>query len=628
VWPFRKPAPASLSIDDVRQAVDNAVGEAVERALVTSILDVQKAPQGWPYALDQPHQFWMTTSPRRLPGKTWTVDSLRLWARSWDPLRSVIEYLKAEAASTPIAFAARDGLDASTPQVKRQIEIMKAYVADDGPLGGAETRRTFEAKLFEDLLVIGAYAVWYERTRAGGMLSCHVLDAGTIKRRVDEKGWPDHEIPYEQWVIGVQVAQFRPGEIRYDGMHPRTDTPYFDSPVEFAVSRILAGLSLDEHNTAWVTSPNVRTGDVIALPESWTPEQVQQFTAFWEAGAERLATRFLPSGSSKLADHSRSDQDFQEFEIQVIRRLCAVYGVQPASVGYVGEQYKVSQGDAMRASQRVGLGRILAVRKEFYDDLARRLGCPDVEARDVLDDLEQRSKEASISVQECGGPYKTVNEVRAERGLAPVEGGDELHGQKREERPAEPEDDATEGGPGSRTPAAEEDPSMGSVERSGGGEDGEILYWFRDARSGKAVPVHERQAIARLAMRAAEAHNGPPPIEGADPGSTHDIRGRNLVGTDAYAVATHEDLGEVLPGQTVREEDVARFIRRHLDLLKQGMAVGTWYSKERDVVCLDIVTLVRDRAEAIALGVQHNQEGIVHLETLEYIMTGGTGEVR
>lgn len=409
-----------------------------------TILDIASAKPGWPYHLDNPQNFWMTFSPRRLPGKNYSIDSLRSWARNWDPLVTVIGHLKAELASMPIEFAARPGKD--NESVKGQIETMNAFVANDGPLGFATTRRTFEAKLVDDLLITGAYAVWYQMTRGMQVLGCDTIDAATIKPKVDHRGWPDTKTPFEQWVIGVHTQSFAPGELRYDGMFPRTDTPYFDSCVEGAVSRVFSGMKLDEWNLSWLTESNVRTGDVIALPNEWTPEQVMQFSEFWNAmqsnPALRQQTKFLPAGSSKIADHSRKDQDFAEFEIQTIRRLCGVFGIMPASIGYVGEQYKVTQGDSMDQSKRLGVGRLREVRKEFYDDLCLRLGCFDIECLDVEDDTDQMAKETDIDVQACGGPYMTVDEVRARRGLQAL-----TPEQKLELKPPPPEPEEGDGPP-------------------------------------------------------------------------------------------------------------------------------------------------------------------------------------
>lgn len=455
----RPPAePMSLSDSDIER-VASSLNDRLSSGLL-NLLQTPTGKTGWPYQLDSPHSFWVTTNPKRLPGRKTTVDQLRAWSREWDPLRTVIEYLKAEAASIPITFAPKDKKNPADTQIATMME----FIGDTGPLGGHLTRRVFEAKMFEDLLVVGAMASWYERGRGGKTLACHHIDAGTIKPRIDSLGWPDMVTPYEQWIIGVKVAVFGPDDIRYDGMFPRTDTPYYDSPVEYALSRILAGTKADEWNTMWLDGAAVHTGATITLPIDWTPSEVKEFTAAWNQTmnnpAYRQSTKFLPSGSTKIGDHSRKDQDFSGFETQIIRRLCGVFGVQPASIGYVGEQYKVTQGDSMKASKRVGLGRMLQVRKEFYDDLCIRLGCPDIELVNVDDDPTELELQTRIGVAACGGAWKTLNEVRAENGLDPVEGGDIIPGTQQPEEEDEPEDDGDEQG--------ESDPPDDDV-----GEDGE-----------------------------------------------------------------------------------------------------------------------------------------------------------
>lgn len=436
---WRKPEPVDVA-GAVKDAVRDVVREEMTRyAMPQQQKETQEGLPFYPYAVDNPFNYRVTTSPKRLPGKKYSTIQLRAWANGFDPLRSIIEYLKSEAASIPVSFVPRPGFEDQNLDAK--IAMVTEWIGDCGPLGGEQTRRVFESKILDDALVLGSYAVWYERDRLLRPISCLVLDASTIKPRLDGLGWPDRENPFEQWVMGVMVQQFQPGQIRMDGLYPNTELPYFVSPVEWAVRAITAGINVDDWNDKWLTSPNVRAGDTISLPEDWTPEQIAKFTELWQLRGQtaegKQGVQFLPSGSAKLGDHTRKDQDFAGFEIQIIRRLCALFGIQAASIGYVGEQYKVTQGDSMNASQRVGLGRLLQLRKEFYDDLLRRLGCPELEARDVQDDTEQKAKQIDLGVKACGGAFKTINEVRAENGLPPVEGGDVINGTVKEPEPDE-----------------------------------------------------------------------------------------------------------------------------------------------------------------------------------------------
>lgn len=421
----------------VRDAVRDELARFNYQPLPTQTQDGEK---GFPYALDNPWNFRFTTSPKRLPGKAYSTIQLRAWADDYDVLRSILEYLKSEVAAIPIKVIVKEGFDPA--DVESQILEANEWIGDNGPVGGDATRRVFESKIMDDALIVGSYAVWYEKDRRGRVISCHAVDSSTIKPCVDALGWPDREKPFEQWVMGAWVASFKPGEIRLDGMFPNTRLPYFTSPVEWAVRAILAGINVDKWNDSWLTEPSVKNSDVVTMPETWTPEQIQKFAEFYrlqgQSMGERQALRFLPNGAEVVGSFSRKDQDFAGFEMQVVRRLCGIFGVQPASIGYVGEQYKVTQGDSMDASRRVGLARLLSLRKEFYDDLLRRLGFDMLEVVDVEDDTDRMAKHTDIAVKACGGAFKTINEVRAENGLAPVEGGDVIPGVSSE--PEEPEE--------------------------------------------------------------------------------------------------------------------------------------------------------------------------------------------
>jgi len=414
-------------------AAEAAATAAVERMQIASQpvnnpLTSQASPahSGWPFGLDYPWQFFITTNPRKPPTRTYSADQLRAWAKYLDPLRSVIEYLKTEVASTPIKFQPRDPDADPGDEVTRAM----AWVSDTGPLGGAQTRRVFEAKFLEDMLVLGSYAVWYQHSLGSKVLSCHAIDAATIIPRVDAQGWPVEDYPFEQWVQGVQIARFEPKEIRVDGLVPQTDKPYFESLVEMCVRPVLALLNVDSWNASWLTEGTARGGDIFTLPDLWSVEQIKQFSDYYNASrvahSERQQTAFFPGGSQKLGDYSRRDQDFAEFETQMVRRICSLFQVQPASIGYVGEQYKTSQDGAMKSSQRTGVGRLLMLRKEFYDDLLLRLGYGSIECVDVDDDLDKQMKLSQLLTTAAGGAYMTPNEARKRAGLPPIEGGDEI----------------------------------------------------------------------------------------------------------------------------------------------------------------------------------------------------------
>lgn len=582
-----------ITMDQVAEVVRAELSTKMPSNAVNEmpLLGVSPGHKGWPYRVDFPQNFVLNFGTRKLPGKAFSVDSLRAWARHFDPLRSVIEYLKAELASIPISFVAKEGVDGES--VKSQVAFMNAFCADDGPLGMCFTRRVFEAKMMEDALVVGSYGVWYETSLGGKILSLDAIDAATLKPKVDWRGWPDRDVPFEQWIIGVMVCGFRPGELRMDGMHPRTDTPYFDSPVEFAVGLVTKGLKLDEYNLAWLTDGNSQSGSIYALPGDWTPEQVMEFSDWWRTSKQSLIGRqgdaFLPAGSTKLSDHSRKDQDFQEFEIQTIRRLCSLFGVQAASIGYVGEQYKVSQEGTMDESRRVGLGRLKALRKEFYDDLCRRHGFTGIECQNVEDDLDEFTKEVEVGTKACGGPIMLVDEVRARIGLAPLTSAqrEELYPAKVEETPDDEPDD---------------------VQRV----DDDIIGWFR--RDGRNVPITEKSAIGRAVKMVPKLHaeNG---------GCSWSMFNGDMGGKPFCVVSVYRERELVIDGATIEPAQVNSFIGKNRDVLfKADHVMGTWVEDGKSY--LDVSVLVGSREEAQELCMLHGQIAYFDLETFETIESG------
>lgn len=442
---FRKAAP------DVGEIVRAEVTAEVERAFrtkqaVTPLSDPRELPPigeqyalaqlrpespragGRPYHLDEPWHFWVVQNPKHLPGKLIDVATIRTMADTYDPLRSCIAYLQNEVRGTPIDIVARD--PDSGKNVDADIKSFKEWLCDDGPLGfTSQSRAHFEAQMVEDTLTVGAYAVWYQNSRVGKPNAAYVIDASTIRPRVDSMGWPDETIPFEQFIQGVQAAGFFPNELRYDGLYPRSYTPYFVSPIEWLIYLVTTALKADAWNGDWLLSGNTRKGDVFTLPESWSVEQIKQFAEYWDAllaghPGERSKSRFLPSGSEKIADFSRHEMDFQIFEEWLMRRTCSIMGVSPASIGHETRQYQVSQKSSFKQTRRVGVNRLLELRRDFYNDLLRRLDLGHLEAIDVTEDLEEQKDRAERFSKSVGVPYETVNEARKVIGLDPVEGGD------------------------------------------------------------------------------------------------------------------------------------------------------------------------------------------------------------
>lgn len=381
------------------------------------------------YGMDRPIWYATPNSPKRRPDSLVDIDTIRRFADTYDVMRSCINHLKREVRAQAFSVVSKD---------KSQAEAKKGRIAEasrffdrNGGLGEAnETRRHYEQKIFEDTLVVGAFASWKNRSRSGKLLQVLAIDSSTIRPRIDAYGWPGpDEDWYEQWIMGMKVTGFRKEELIYDGLWPVTHSPWFRSPVEYLIATVLTALKADEWNRSWLTDGNT-PGQTISTPPEWTPTQIKEYHEIFNmmlAGdvRERNKTVLIPGGAKPSDSNSRKDQDFQEFMLWLLRRTCSMFGVQPSSIGYAGEQYKVSQEGSNDQTTQFGAGDLLDLRKEHYDDLLADLGYEDLEVFNGEAAEEDPLKRAQrLTLMMGGKPWGAENDARQQDGLAPIEGGD------------------------------------------------------------------------------------------------------------------------------------------------------------------------------------------------------------
>lgn len=445
LWPWKNKAVETPAAVDVAAVAREAAQEAVQEVagdLLRGYLEMNAVPSV-PNANDRPplplyaynHPIWFSTpqDPSGRPGAFLSVSMLRKMADTYDILRACIQHLKTQVQAVPLKIVPKDSDDKSDA-TKQRIKDVQAFFGVSGGLGGfGRTRDEFEGMLLEDLLVIGVSAVYHAPTLGGVPYETVAIDASTIRPRVDAYGWPGPgEDWYEQWIHGVLVRGFKREEMTYLGLptNARSYTPFPASPVEWLVYTIMSAVKSDEWNRNWLTDGTAPT-ETYAAPESWTVDQLKEFNAYINTllkgnTKERQKVRFFPSGSQKLGNDSRKDQDFTTYDLWLLRRTCAIMQVQPASIGFVGEQYKTSQEDSLDATTNFGVGTLLAHRKTVYDDLLERMGYPDLETQNVTQREEAATERATRLVSLVGGGVFTPNEARAEEGKDPINGGDTL----------------------------------------------------------------------------------------------------------------------------------------------------------------------------------------------------------
>ena len=385
------------------------------------------------YAYDAPIDFATPMSPQRRPRSVVSLNTLRTLADTYDVLRACIQHLKREVISVPMKVIPKDEKDKSK-KTQRQIRELEEFLSMSGGFGQPGKMRTVtECEIIEDLCVVGMAAVWYERTLGNRVLSAIAIDAATIRPNMDYFGWPGQgNEAYEQWVYGVMTARYSPDDLFFQGLatNSRSWNPFFASPVEWLISTLNTGIRSDDWNRRFFTDGSSVTS-AYALPDTWNPEQIKAWSLFWDAytagdSAARQKTKWFPGGSKQVGFPNRKDQDFSQLDLQTLRRTCAIMGVQPASIGFAGEQYKVSQEDSMESTSAFGVGVILEFLDSYYGDLFKRMGYDRVKPCRVTAREEKSLERADRNTKLVGAGIKTPNEAREDEGLDPHPEGDVL----------------------------------------------------------------------------------------------------------------------------------------------------------------------------------------------------------
>ena len=424
------------AVQAARDAVQATVREIVRDMVAVSPMlgaaDPRKTEAQYPvYALDQPLQWSTPNPPQRRPGSMVSVAVLRQMADNYDVLRACINHLKREVTAVPIQITAKDAADKRKSTTRLAADVTR-FFEEPGGLGGFGRRRSqFESEIIEDLCVVGAASTFYSRSRAGDLLEVLAIDSSTIRPRVDAYGFPGPgDFAYEQWIYGALVQQYTRDEMRYDGIYPKTYSPYFTSPVEWLLNAVNSALRADEWNRRWLTDGNTPS-TMVAIP-GVSIQEAQNWVAYFDAimsgdSQMRQKLKVVPESTKIVqAEHSK-DQDFQAFELWLLRRTCAVMGVQPASIGFAGEQYKVSQQDSMKSSSQFGAGVVLEFRIAMYNDVLARMGLGDrLKASNVTAIEEAAGERAERNTKLVNGGIITPNEARQDEGREPMDGGDQL----------------------------------------------------------------------------------------------------------------------------------------------------------------------------------------------------------
>jgi hypothetical protein len=354
-------------------------------------------------------------------------EQLRALAETCDIARDCIEARKQMVLATPWEFQAIPGADPAVAAA--EIEIAKVFYATGGGLGGpGRDFDEFTSVVVEDLLVIGATALYRRLTRGGAIFSVEPVDAATIEPLVDASGFPP-EPPapaYEQRINFQLRGSYTSEQLRYLRWSARSNSKYGRSPTEFAFGAISQYLGVEKWNAEWF-----RTGDgewaYWQTPKDWTAAERKEFNAILAeinkryAAGKRASDLSLPAGPERISGRPRAEAEYLGTSLRLSYRIAAPYNVTLTTLGFAGEQYKTTSEEQRRLSELWG-NKPLLRRLEWlhHDIVSQDLGLTSI--RLAYQTHEEDRESWAKSLGDAGSAIIATNEGREKMGLPRAEG--------------------------------------------------------------------------------------------------------------------------------------------------------------------------------------------------------------
>lgn len=375
-------------------------------------------PRQFNYELGQNVMY--TPRAERIPFQT-----LRQLADTWSLLRLVIETAKDQVLRVEYDIGPRPKLGDKPPRTADpNVAAIKSFLAYPD---GIHSFREWLRMLLEDLFVIDAAVVYFERDLQGRIASLRQLDGATITRLIDARGvTPAPPQPaYQQLVWEVPSQNFTLDDLQYGMMYERACHLYGFSPVEQLLLTINQGLRRDVMRLGYYSAGNMP--EMLVMVQDAPMDKIERYQQYFNSMLSGNLQRrnqaiFLPSAGSGKDQVILPKQDVlkDEYDDFLIRLVCYAFSVSPSALQK--PMNRASAETVSSTSEEEGLLPKLLWLEDYLNRIIQvRLGFTNYEFhwRTTRDTDELKQAQTDKIYVDSG--VKTRNELRADLGLDPVD---------------------------------------------------------------------------------------------------------------------------------------------------------------------------------------------------------------
>jgi len=386
----------------------------------------------WDFILRRDRQ----ATPKRLPSAQATVLTtqgrvhkahaalFRNWAEHSEWIRAAIDLRRKQVSSAEWDIVAFDP-DVKVDNRRLQRRIKELF---DRPNPALDSFRSFIEPVVEDLLVLDAGVIEKVRNLKNEPRQLWTVDGAQVRVSATWDGSDPNEARYFWYPDGFERARWTNDEIVYVMENPRSYLPVGLSKMETLKMTIDAELAGHEYNRRQVLQ--AAPDGIFDMGEGVRPEQVDEFENYWNTEvAGRGAIAFI--GGSKNAKFipfraNNRDMQFLEWQIYLVRKVAAVFGVSPQDLGLTMDVNRANAEQQAENTEDRGLRPLLALIQDYltreivWDDA---FGGPanNLAFRFTRLNLKETLSKAQINELALAKvPWKTINEARKEDGREPI----------------------------------------------------------------------------------------------------------------------------------------------------------------------------------------------------------------
>lgn len=356
----------------------------------------------------------------------------------------------------------KDSKEEPTEEQEKTIDLIEKFIENCGL--GKDSKRddfgTFIKKIIRDSLTYDQVNFELEYDVTGQYIQAfEAVDAATIKPALEdtdlkESAYDDvdvregEELSYVQVIDGKIVAGFTADEMAFAVRNPRTNVktqPYGLSEIETIVRQLTSYLEAEDYNMRFFQQGGMTKGILNIKGEKNGPapgdrQTLESFKRQWrtqvtgQKGAWKIPIFTLP-GELEFINIAQSGGEmvFEKWVNYLINIICGAYKIDPAEinfpnnggVGGKGSSLFSGDGEKIDNSKQKGLFPLLKfIENTINKNIIEKFNTED-EYKFVFDGIDNESESEQVDLaKKKTESYMTINEVRAEKGLSELEGGD------------------------------------------------------------------------------------------------------------------------------------------------------------------------------------------------------------